>query len=157
MRKTMKVPMLVTLLFLLTVARLPLQAQVLPGQHPGYLRALTDLRNARWLLYHQAGDTKVYEGEDYAIQQIEVAIGDIKAASIDDGKNLNDHPVVDLHDKGSRLARALDDLHAARNKISGEEDDPTAHDLRRRSFEAIERALSATNNAHDAWLKDNHH
>ena len=33
--------------------------------------------------------------EQRAIQEIDQAIQDIKRASIDDGKNLNDHPPVD--------------------------------------------------------------
>ena len=34
-------------------------AQPLPGKHPAYLHALTDLRTARWLLNHQPGDARV--------------------------------------------------------------------------------------------------
>ncbi|MEH2129414.1 MAG: hypothetical protein V7K86_01855, partial [Nostoc sp.] len=31
----------------------------LPGKHPYYLHALTDLRTARWLLEHRPGDAAV--------------------------------------------------------------------------------------------------
>ena len=31
-------------------------SQMLPGKHPGYLHALTDLRAARWYLYHPKVD-----------------------------------------------------------------------------------------------------
>jgi hypothetical protein len=51
---------------------------------------LSDLRAARWFLYHQPGDSKVYAGEDMAISEIDATIGELKRASIDDGKDLND-------------------------------------------------------------------
>jgi hypothetical protein len=53
-------------------------AQQLPGAHPYYLHALTDLRSARWFLYHQSGDAKVYAGEDEGIREIDAAIGELK-------------------------------------------------------------------------------
>jgi len=55
-------------LILMSMAALPSAAQDLPGRHPGYLHALTDLRTARWLLSHQPGDPRVYADEDVAIQ-----------------------------------------------------------------------------------------
>ena len=48
-------------------------AQQLPGKHPGYLHALSDLRAARWFLFHQPGDAKVYADEDVAITETRVA------------------------------------------------------------------------------------
>lgn len=44
----------------LLVIVLPLSACAdLPGMHPGYLHALTDLRAARWNLEHRAGDAAI--------------------------------------------------------------------------------------------------
>jgi hypothetical protein len=126
----------------------------LPGRHPGYLHSLTDLRTARWLLSHQAGDAKVYGDEDVAITEINAAIGEIKKASIDDGKNLDDHPNVDVSEHGSRLLRSMEALKKARADIAGEEDNPEVRDLRHRAFDHIDRALSAASKAHIAWLKD---
>jgi hypothetical protein len=77
----------------------------MPGKHPYYLHSLTDLRTARWLLTHQPGDPKTYRDEDVAITQINGAIGEIKKAGIDDGKDINDHPKVDVTEHGSRLIR----------------------------------------------------
>ncbi len=143
-----------TLLLLLGLAALPATAQMVPGKHPGYLHALTDLRAARSLLHHHTGDPKVYADEDVAIQEINAAIGEIKRASIDDNKNLNDHPQVDEKDRGSRLLRAIEDLDKAKADISQEEDNPEARELRHRAFEHIERARKAAGLAHAAWLKD---
>ena len=39
----------------------------LPGRHPAYLHALTDLRDARWNLEHRPGDAAVSAQEDVAI------------------------------------------------------------------------------------------
>jgi len=147
-------PYFITLLLLLGMAAVPSHAQTLPGKHPGYLHALTDLRTARWLLYHQAGDRKVYSDEDVAIQEIDAAIGEIKRASIDDGKDLNDHPNVDVKEHGSRLLRSIETLKKAHHDIDQEEDNPDVRELRHRASEHIEHATQAAERAHDAWLKD---
>src|SRR5579862_3958299 len=67
----------------------------LPGKHPAYLHALSDLRAARWMLEHRPGDAAVSGQEDVAITEIDAAIGEIKRAAIDDGKDIHDHPKVD--------------------------------------------------------------
>jgi hypothetical protein len=141
-------------LVLVGFAQLPLMAQTLPGKHPGYLHALSDLRTARWCLYHQPGDAKVYGGEDVAISEVEAAVAEIKKASIDDGKDLNDHPAVDVKEHGSRLLRAAETLHRAQSDIGGEEDNPEVRELRHRALEHIQKAIDATNRAHAEWLKD---
>ena len=141
-------------LMLAGLAPLPASAQMLPGAHPGYLHALTDLRTARWFLYHQPGDAKVYGDEDVGINEIDAAIGEIKKASIDDHKDLNDHPSVDVKEHGSRLLKAIETLKAARHDVEEEEDNPEARELRHRSIEHIDRALRAADKAHAEWLKD---
>lgn len=128
----------------------------LPGQHPYYLHALSDLRDARWLLSHQPGDTKVYEGEDVAIDQVNGAIGDIKKASIDDGKDINDHTNVDAPDHGSRLLKAIEALQKAKDDVNQEEDNPEARGLKHRTLEHLSKAIKGADKAHAAWLKENH-
>jgi hypothetical protein len=129
-------------------------AQPLPGKHPAYLHALTDLRAARWLLEHQPGDAKVYGDEDVAITEIDATIGEIKRASVDDGKDLHDHPQVDVHEHGSRLLKSIETLKKARADIDREEDNPEVRELRHRSLEHLDRALHAAEKAHAEWLKD---
>jgi len=155
MRNTKKILTLVTSLLLLTLAKLPVQAQQVPGNHPGYIHALTYLRNAHWLLTNQPGDAKVYEGEAEAAQQVDSAIREIKAASIDDGKDINTHLNFNTPNGGSRLARAIENLQDARAAISGEEDNPQARELRHRCFDHIDNALKAAGKAHTAWMKQN--
>jgi len=136
------------------VAPIAATAQVLPGKHPAYLHALSDLRAARWFLYHQPGDAKVYAGEDVGIQEIDKAISEIKRASIDDGKDVNDHPAVDVKEHGSRLLKAIETLKKAHEDIAREEDNPEVRELRHRSLEHIDRATKAAESAHREWLEE---
>jgi len=140
----------------LSFSAVPAMAQPLPGAHPAFLHALTDLRTARWFLYRQPGNWKVYEGEDVAISELEGAISDIKKASIDDGKDLNDHPNVDVKEHGSRLLKAIETLDAAARDVNQEEDNPQSRDLKHRALEHIRIAREAAGRAHDAWLKEKH-
>jgi hypothetical protein len=129
-------------------------AQMLPGRHPGNLHALSDLRAARWFLYHQPGDSRVAGDEDVAIAGIDHAIGEIKKAAIDDGKDLNDHPAVDVKVHGSRLLKSIETLKRAHEDIEHEEDNPEVRELRHHAFEHIDRAIHAAGHAHDAWLHE---
>lgn len=144
------------LLPLAVAALLPLtsMAQMLPGKHPGYLHALTDLRTARWFLNHQPGDAKVYGDEDVAITEVDAAIAEIKKASIDDGKDLNDHPNVDVGEHGSRLLKSIETLKKAHADVGQEEDNPEAKHLRHEALQHIDHALHAAEKAHAQWLKD---
>jgi len=111
------------------------------GRHPAYLHALTDLRAARaHLERHDGGELRHEEKE--AIHQIDSAIDEIKKASIDDGKDLNDHPPVDAHmDYPGRLHRAKELLEKAHRDISEEEDNHFAQGLQQRAFEHIDKAM----------------
>jgi hypothetical protein len=74
------------------------------GKHPAYLHALSDLRTARWMLEHRPGDAAVSGQEDVAITEVDAAIGEIKRAAIDDGKDIHDHPKDDVAaDRPGRL------------------------------------------------------
>src|ERR1700722_13938222 len=90
------------------LALLPLAARAdLPGRHPFYLHALSDLRTASWLLEHRPGDAAVSAQEDVALQEIAAAIAEIKRASIDDGKDIHDHAALDVpNDHPGRLHKA---------------------------------------------------
>ena len=141
---------------MLLALSLPLagMAQVLPGKHPGYLHALSDLRAARWFLYHQPGDARVSAHEDTGITEIDAAIAEIKRAAIDDRKDVNDHPAVDVQEHGSRLLKSIETLKKAREDIVLEEDNPAAKELRKQALHHIDRALHEAELAHADWLKD---
>jgi len=111
-----------------------------PGQHPHYLHALSDLRLARAHLQRPDGGT-LHEEEREAIHELDKAIDEIKKASIDDGKDINDHPPVDNHlPWGGRLHRALELIDSAHRDVTQEEDDPYARGLQARAIEHIDKA-----------------
>ena len=123
-------------------------AQPLPGRHPAYLHALSDLRAARWLIEHRPGDARVSGDEDVAITRIDEAIAEIKRAAIDDGKDVHDHPPVDARlDNRGRLHRAEEILHKVHGDIAREEDDPLTRGLRDRAVHHVDDAIRATHRA----------
>jgi hypothetical protein len=114
-----------------------------PAQaHPMYLHALSDLRNARWNLEKRGGDPQMKWDEHHGIDSIDRALNDIKKAAIDDGKNLQDHPPIDLQEtRAGRLHKSLAALQAARNDVSQEEDNAFAGGLRARGIKNIDEAI----------------
>ena len=138
MKTLVKISLIAVALALL----LPLASQQLlaEGHHPHYMHALSDLRYARAHLERPDGG-ELRDQEKDAIKEIDKAIGEIKKASIDDGKDLNEHPMVDAHLPWSgRLHKALDLLDKAHQDVSKEEDDPAAQGLQQRAMEHIDKA-----------------
>ena len=117
------------------------------GRHPAYLHALSDLRAARaHLERHDSGELRHEEKE--AIHAIDDAISEIKKASIDDGKDLNDHLPVDAGlDYTGRLRRAKELLLKARQDISHEEDNSFAQGLQQRAYGHIDKAIHEVDEA----------
>jgi hypothetical protein len=126
--------------FLLAIPAVLSATPAPPREHPAYLRALTDLRHARAHLERPDGG-ELREQEKKAIHEIDEAIKEIKKASIDDGKDLNDHPPVDAHMPwGGRLHRALELLDKAHHDVSEEEDNAFAQGLQQRAITHIDKA-----------------
>jgi tetratricopeptide (TPR) repeat protein len=112
-----------------------------PGKHPHYLHALSDLRHARAHLDKLTPNEVVDVQEQHAIIEIDAAIREIKTASIDDGKNLADHPPIDANiSKAGRYQKALELLHRAGADINREEDDPAAQGLQHRALMHVQDA-----------------
>jgi len=133
----------------LLLVALPFAANAdLPGKHPFYLHALSDLRAARWLIEHRPGDPAVSGQEDVAVAEIDKAIGEIKHAAIDDGKDIHDHPPVQgPNDRPGRLHKALELLRKVHNDVAREEDDPMTRGLRDRAVGHVDEAIHATEHA----------
>jgi len=111
-----------------------------PGKHPFYLHALTDLRDARAHLEHLSSDP-VDHAEEKAIRSIDEAIGELKRAAIDDGKDIHDHKLVDAHLKRTdRFHKALELLDRAQQDSSHEEDQADTRGLQMRIVHHIEMA-----------------
>jgi|HubBroStandDraft_1064217.scaffolds.fasta_scaffold165200_2 hypothetical protein len=118
------------------------------GPHPYYLHALSDLRAARWMIEHRPGNWVQTQDEMEAVRRIDAAINEIKKASIEDGKNLEDHPPVDeLADHPGRLHKALEFLRKARQDISHDEDNAFAQGLQARAYGHIDAAIGAVKRA----------
>jgi hypothetical protein len=111
-----------------------------PAAHPAYLHALSDLRAARAFLQRPAGIVVKWD-ENIAIREIDAAIREIKQASIDDGKPLEDHPPVDVAlDWGGRLHKALELVETARRDVNQEEDNAYAQGLKNRAIHHIDES-----------------
>jgi hypothetical protein len=126
----------------------PVVVEAPPAQaHPAYLHALTDLRHARFLLEKPA-KPEVKWDETNAVHEIDAAINEIKQASIDDGKPLEDHPPVDakLKHRG-RLKQAEELLHKAAQDIDEKEQNDWAKGLRGRANGHIHNAEHAVHEA----------
>jgi hypothetical protein len=124
-----------------------IQAEV-PGPHPAYLHALSDLRAARHYLNDGWAWQPVKRDDNVAIREIDAAIDEIKKASIDDGKGLNDPFQIDSrlspHD---RFRKANELLWSAHNDLSKAEDVPQARGLRDRAITHVDQAHQVVDNA----------
>jgi len=149
MKRLMTKSLLLLSLLVGSIALFPAasQAQV-PGPHPAYLHALSDLRMARAYLSEGWGWDAVRREDDHAIAEIDAAIREIKHAAIDDGKDLRDHPPVDTrigwHD---RFARANELLARAHHDLEHAEDVPQARGLRDRALLHIDEAHNTVDRA----------
>jgi hypothetical protein len=108
--------------------------------HPAYLHALSDLRDARAHLQRPDGG-ELRDQEKKAVHEIDEAINEIKKASIDDGKDLNDHLPVDANlDWRGRLHKSLELVSKAHNDVAREEDNGFAQGLQQRALDHIDKA-----------------
>jgi hypothetical protein len=149
MKNVLKAAMLFAFAALLTT----FAAADTPGAHPAYLHALTDLRHARAHVDKFVDNGRVDSDEAHAVRAIDAAINDIKQAAIDDGKNLNDHPMVDERfDRAGRYRRSLELLDGAYSDIDKREDNGWNHGLKRRALGHIDEARRAIRHA----MEDSH-
>jgi hypothetical protein len=128
-------------------APMVMQAQV-PGPHPAYLHALSDLRAAR----HYLNDGWAWEGvrrdDDAAVGEIDAAIREIKRAAIDDGKGDADpFPIDHRLSPHDRFRKANELLAAAHHDLDHAEDVPEARGLRDRAIGHIDQAHHIVDNA----------
>ena len=129
-------------LFALLFAGMSTQAYAqTPGPHPAYLHALRDLREARDLLHSDFADARHKELGAAATQEVEKAIGDLKAASHLDEKNLGDTPPTKALSPEGRFHQIQALLSSAHNDIKQPESDPVARPYKDRALGHIDSAL----------------
>lgn len=118
------------------------------AEHPAYLHALSDLREARWLIQRRNGEGVANGDEQIALDEIGEAIGAIRHAAIDDGKDLGYQPPPDAHpNRPGRLHDALGVLRKVHSDLDREEDNGYAQGLRNRALQHVDAAAHATENA----------
>ena len=131
-----------------TLLPMTMTAQQVPGPHPAYLHALSDLRAARHYLHDNFAWQPVMRDDNMAIHEIDMAIAEIKHAAIDDGKGENDPFPIDTsvspHD---RFKKADELLYAAHQDLAHAEDVPQARDLRNGALKHVDRAHDIVKNA----------
>lgn len=122
--------------------------------HPAYLHAMSDLREAYWLVDHRDSRDPIAKDEERrAAGAIRAAYQSLKDASIMDNKNIGDQPPPDMNfeQRRGRLHKAMDLLRDAHNEVNREEDDPAARGFKQRALGQIDRAAAATDAALHAW------
>jgi hypothetical protein len=129
------------LAFLLFVLGTPAQ-----GQHPRYLHALSNLREARELL--QTDNRAGFIGErDRAIGEIDRAIDEVKAAVRDEGRNPYRTPPPAGGDPNRPLRSALGLLDEARRDIATGTDETGHIGLQMRALRHVDEARRALDHA----------
>jgi len=129
-------------------APLAVHAQPVRGPHPAYLHALSDLRAARHYLNDGWAWEAVRRDDNAAIREIDAAIDEIKRASIDDGKGVNDPFPIDRHmSPHDRFRKANELLAAAHRDLDHAEDVPQSRGLRDRAIGHIDEAHRIVDNA----------
>ena len=124
----------------LVVGAVPSNAQEY-GRHPAYLHALSDLRLMRGYLDRLTPSERIDDESQHAIDEIDAAIREIKAASIDDGKDIHDHAPIDAGiNRMNRFRKAREAGNAAWADVNREEDNGYARGLKRRALDHIEAA-----------------
>jgi len=139
----MKMSLSVGVLVFSAVLPLLAYAQV-PGRHPAYLHALTDLHDARWFLEHRP-EGPMEEREHHAVHEIDRAIEEVQRAAYYDGKNVYEHPPEDFYPDGAgHLRRTSELLRKARADVAQPEDNLQLRDLQYRAVEHIDNAIRIT-------------
>jgi hypothetical protein len=136
-----------TLLFL-GLLTFPANALLVPGPHPAYLHALSDLRAARWLLARRADDAWVAGKEQQAINQIDAAIDDTWHAAVRDGKDVGWQPPPDMpRDRAGRFRRADEILRQVFRDLNHAEDVPWAAGRRNNAIRHVDAAIKLVDQA----------
>jgi len=125
-----------------------------PSIHPRYLSAISDLRYARALLWRPDW-RDVMRDQRAAVDEIDHAIAEAKRAAIDDGKNINDHPPLDVRlGWEGRFRKATELLDSALRDLSFEEGNRGAAEWRAAARANVERARALVAKAmRDSWWR----
>ena len=125
-----------------------------PGAHPAYLHARTDLRRSERLM-DMREEPNVTRDLAAAAHEVREAIREIDAAARWDRKDIEDHPPVDTYpDRPGRFRAIAQFLFAARRDIDREEDNPGARAWRNRALHHIDESIRLVRRAARADWRD---
>ncbi|MCD4505679.1 hypothetical protein LQR30_16410 [Chromobacterium piscinae] len=114
-----------------------------PAEHPYYLHAMSDLRQARDLLA-RPDYPRVMDDERHAVDEINKALRKMRDAAIDDGKDIYDRAEPDARWRPEdRFHQAKTLLDKARQDATHREDDPYLRSLQRDIVHHIDEARRA--------------
>lgn len=132
---------------------LGMTAQDMRGPHPGYGRALQNLRYARALL--ERGDRgwgPVAADQQRATSEIDRAIEELRRGAEAEGRDRDEHPRIEATwEPRDRLRRASEALSQARDELGRGDEDRGGRELRERASRHIEEAQRALHRAMDNW------
>ena len=111
-----------------------------PAVHPRYLSAIADLRYARALLF-RSDWRDIMRDQRAAVEEIDRAIAEAKAAAIDDGRNPDAHPPIEARmGWEGRFRKAMELLDSAQRNLSFEEDNRAAGAWRNAAVRNVQNA-----------------
>jgi hypothetical protein len=117
------------------------------SDHPHYRQALSDLRTARAYLRGDGNDN-IGVDQKAALDEIGQAIGEIRRASIDDGRGTDYRPEIDASlDRRARLQKAVDLITSARRALGFSEDDRATLGWRKNAQRDLGDALASAQRA----------
>jgi len=119
----------------------------MPGRHPHYMRARSDLRAAQYFMRVRE-EPNVTSHLVAADRQVEAAIREIDRAAVLDRKDMIDRPPVDTRlDRRGRFRKIMALLSSARADLAREEDNPRARAWRDVAFQRIDSAMDSVHRA----------
>ena len=129
----------------------------IPGNHPAYLHARSDLRKADRLL-NARDERNVIRDMQAADYEIDAAIKEIDRAAILDRKDIDDNPQVDVSlNRAGRLHQVLRLLDSAHQDLSQTENNRYAQGWRRRAEYHVDKATYFTKKAINDDARDDRH
>jgi len=130
----------------------------MPGRHPAYLHARSDLRRAERLM-EWPEERNVARDLGAAAREAREAIREMDEAALRDRKALNENPPVDTYPNRPGRFRAIAQfLYSAKRDIEREEDNPAARVWRDRALRHIDESIrfvrkAARDDWRDAWFR----
>ncbi len=128
-----------------------------PQPPPAYARAFADLRTAFWSVRIPGSTAQPSEREKRVLDAIDIALADLKAGGVADGRAFKDYESADLPgDLPQRFQRGHELLAEAREDIAKREVNVDERDTATRAAGHIEEAMRDLDDVIEAWQRRHH-